>query len=163
MSKAVRAAFAAAAVALLVPVSAGAEANSVTVTETIPIEFATFSTCVGSELVFFTGEAHTVFHTTIDDTGSLHLKTQSSGHLTGVGETTGTTYQAIVVGGDTINFLGFPGPFTVTLVHVVRITGPGPLNNEMFDLTIHGTFDANGVPHGTGGHVDFRCAEDGPR
>ena len=162
MSRAVRAALAAAAVALLVPPAAVAQATTVTVTETVPLEFATFSSCVGSELVFFTGEAHTVFHVTVDETGSLHLRTQSAGHLTGVGETTGTTYQATVVRGDTINFLDFPGPFSATQVGIVRITGPGPHNNELFDLVIHGTVDANGVPHGTGGHVDFRCAEDGP-
>ncbi len=153
---------AAAFAAAVVPARAGAEAETVTTTETVPLEFIFGNTCTGGEPILYEGELHVVFHTTIDDTGSLHLKTQSSGHLTGTGSETGTTYHAVIVRGYTFNQLEFPGPATITTVDVVQFIGSGPLNNELTHIVSHGTFDANGVPHAGFERVMFRCAEDGP-
>ena len=130
-----------------VPGALFAQALVITTSEFIPFDQLAFVPCANGgagELVLIEGTLHVLTHVTINgNEANIKEQFQPQG-ATGVGLTSGDTYQA--VGGtkfhDTIPLTG--GAQTFTLVNNFRLIGPGPGNNFQVHQNVHVTVNANG-------------------
>ena len=134
------------------PRSVGAEASTVTVSESFPINYdepiILFVPCAlggAGEEVEFGGDVHTVFHLTTDAAGGVHVS-----HLTnyqgvaGVGLTSGETYR--LAGAARTAETHGPGglPFEFTTTNSRRLVGPGTGNDLRLHVVTHSTVSASG-------------------
>ena len=123
-----------------------AQATTVTSSFKEPIDIVVYVPCAAGgagELVELTGTLHTLFVTTIDDTGGFHSKYhyQPQG-ITGTGQTTGAKYQGTGVTQGTFN--GKVG-FEASFVNNFKIIGQGPGNNFLIHENFHITFHPDGT------------------
>jgi hypothetical protein len=131
------------------PAPVSAQAVTETTSLSIPLDQVAFVPCANGgagEFVQLSGELHVLFHVSISDSGQLTIKEhfQPQG-ATGVGLTTGDTYQAtgVTQGITTVDTVdGFP--FETTFVNNFRIIGHGLDNNLLVHTTFHVTVNANG-------------------
>ena len=124
----------------------------------VPINPAYLNPCVPQDgLIAFSGYAHTVIGTTIDQNGGVHFEVQvTETSLTGVGIVTGKVYRASNEMHQSASNQG-PAPVTVTSVDNFRIIGPGKLDNFYMRMTTHVTVNANGVPTADVENGDTEC------
>ena len=119
-----------------------------TTNEVVPNEFTDFVSCANGgagELVHVTGSIHQVFTTVVNANGGVMVRARSQNQrTTGVGLTTGDTYQASGVT-QTTEHLGTQLPIIFTLIHNLRLVGAGPDNNLLAHQVVHITISANGV------------------
>jgi hypothetical protein len=129
-----------------VPVVPGsAQATTIHENVTIPIQEVVIHPCTGEEIAF-SGEAHFMFHVTVDASGGVHGTSQSNLQgVTGVGLTSGDLYRLIRQDGDTSNFTGAE---EITGVQTNLVVGPGQDNNFIFQVIEHQTCNANGCSVG---------------
>jgi hypothetical protein len=107
--------------------------------------FLVFVPCAdggAGELVEFEGNLHVLIAETADNKGGFHVKMhfQPQG-LSGVGLSTGDSYQAT---GVTQDHLNLKAGVTYTYVNNFRMIGQGPGNNFLVHDTYHVTVNANG-------------------
>jgi hypothetical protein len=107
--------------------------------------FFTFVPCAdggAGEEVVFEGNLHILFTVTADKKGGFHVKShfQPQG-LSGVGSSTGDSYQATGVTQDHYNLKAGE---TYTSVNNFRMIGQGPGNNFLIHSTFHYTINAKG-------------------
>ena len=119
-----------------------------TTSEVVPVDITAFVPCANGgtgELVHALGSLHQVFTTVISATGKMTLRShfQPQG-LTGVGLTTGDTYQATGVT-QTTDQIGGPFPVVFSLINNFRFIGAGPNNNLLIHEEAHLTINATGV------------------
>jgi hypothetical protein len=137
-----------------------AQATTVTTSVRIPLPqpFRVFVPCAAGgtgEIVDLSGTLHVLLHTTLDGSGGFHAKThfQPQG-VTGVGLTTGDTYQGTGVNQNQFN--GTVGDES-TSVENFRIIGHGPGNNFLVHETLHTTVNAHGVVTAFVSNVSVEC------
>jgi hypothetical protein len=131
------------------PRSASAQAITNTTNTTLPISLTVFVPCANAgagEIVALSGDLHDLFHVTISASGQVTVKFQDNPQgVSGVGQTTGDTYQGTGVTQQMITFDGVDGfPFEFTFINNFRIIGQGPGNNLLVHATEHVTVHANG-------------------
>ena len=122
---------------------AGAQASAVTSSSVAPVDFTAYYDCAGEE-IHFAGEFHVVSHLTLDAGGGfvsrMHFNNQG---VSGVGLTTGTRYTL----SNTHNFTfvsADPLPAVFSHTHNMHLVGQGAAADQVFRVTYHTTFDANG-------------------
>lgn len=95
------------------------------------------------EIVSLSGTIHVLITTTQDATGGIHFDRHAQPqNMTGVGQTSGASYQGTGVTRTQFNAPGLP--YETTFVDNFRIIGQGSGNNLLLHTTMHQTFDANG-------------------
>src|SRR5919108_1447123 len=97
---------------------------------------------VCTELVDFTGEYHIKSSWTASNSGNLHFTFHINAKGTGVGQTSGATYQwndAIIE-----VYHDAALPFTATLIQTWKLIGQGAADNFVLKARIHVTINANG-------------------
>jgi len=83
----------------------------------------------------------------VDDTGGVHIQSffDNTQGVSGVGETSGSTYRFVAVDGAGSSVLTqTEGASEVTGVNRVRLVGPGPKDNTFVDGHVHVTLAATG-------------------
>ena len=126
-------------------VPGSAQATTIHENVTIPIQEVAIHPCTGEEIAF-SGEAHFMFHVTVDASGGVHGTSQSNLQgVSGVGLTSGDVYRLIGQDGDTSNFTGAE---EITGVQNTRFVGPGPDNNFTVQFVEHQTCNSNGCSVG---------------
>jgi hypothetical protein len=131
------------------PLLAGATPLFAAVTSTtsqrVPLNLVIANPCLG-EPVQLTGNLHLLFHITITDNGTIHVKQQANPQgVPGTGLVSGAKYQGTGVTESVLNLIG-PPPVTTTFVNNFRIIGQGPANNYLVHTNTHLTINANGEP-----------------
>jgi hypothetical protein len=110
-----------------------------------PLAFVVSNPCANDgagEDVPLTGTLHTLITATEDKGGGFHINLHFTERATGVGLTTGATYQA---SGIATNIFNAKVGQVSTLVNTLRLIGQGPGNNLLIHEIIHLTINANGV------------------
>jgi hypothetical protein len=133
-------------IALLVPSSVSAAAETFTVSSSFPIDFLVFIPCAAGgvgELVELTGDLHDLFHVTFTSSGTFRMTFSDNPQgISGTGWTTGDKYQGTGITRDT--FGGRVG-YEETFVNNFRIIGQGTGNNFLIHENLHITVNANGT------------------
>ena len=128
--------------------AAFSQAIAITTNDFVPFAQAAFVPCANGgagEIVLIEGTLHIQNHITINDNRvSLKVHFQPQGG-TGVGLTTGDTYQATGVTQEQDSLPLTDGAAEFTFINNFRIIGQGPGNNLQVHQTVHVTVDANGV------------------
>ncbi|MGH7548385.1 MAG: hypothetical protein ACREMM_09435 [Gemmatimonadales bacterium] len=131
------------------PVPGTPSFSAVTTTDnfTIPISLFVFVPCANGglgELINVSGPLHVLLHTTISESGNIHMKFhfQPQG-ISGTGFATGDKYQGTGVTQGQFCSNG-PLPLTSTFVNNFRMIGQGPGNNFLVHENFHFTINANG-------------------
>ena len=109
------------------------------------------------EIVDLSGREHFLITGTMTATTfSGHFMIQPQG-MSGIGETTGATYQA--VGKTELSGTGsfVNGRSTMVFVNDFSIIGAGPGNNAILVQTSHVTFNADGTMTASVDNVHFEC------
>jgi hypothetical protein len=113
----------------------------------IPISLQVFVPCAmngAGEVVFLSGNLHSLFHFTDDGADGFHVMQESNPQgVSGTGLTSGDKYQGTGVTLSHFNTSGIP--FNQTFVNNFRIIGQGNDNNFLVHQTFHITVNANGV------------------
>jgi len=134
------------AAALCTTAAANAAAQSVTVSQTFPIDLTVFVPCANGgagESVDLSGNLHDLFHVTFDGRGGFHLQLLDNPQgVSGTGETTGAKYQGTGVTRSSFN--GLVGS-TETFVNNFRIIGMGPNNDFVVHENVHVTVNPDGT------------------
>jgi hypothetical protein len=122
-------------------------AAATTTSDVFPITLDLFVPCANGgagELVVVSGNLHQVLTSVDNGNGGLLLRShfQPQG-LSGVGQSTGTKYQATGVTESSF-ILSPPFPVISTFVNNFRFIGAGPGNNFLFHEVAHLTIDAGG-------------------
>jgi hypothetical protein len=124
----------------------------------VPVDIGVFIPCAAAgagEVVFLTGNLHTLLRFTIDQAGGIHVAShfQPQG-ISGIGQTTGDKYQGTGVTQDEFNAkVGVEETF----INNFRIVGQGPGNNFLLHETFHITFNANGTPRASVDNFSVDC------
>ena len=134
------------------------QASTFTISEITPVERLVYVDCAAGgagEFVYLTGNIHSIFHITEDPTGGMQFQYfgQPMG-ISGVGMTTGDSYQGTGVSRDVERFSGFSYGNVYTEVINFRIIGQGTGNNLMIQDIFHYTITPQGeltawVEHGS--------------
>ena len=137
-----------------------AAALAITTSERIPIELVVDVPCANGgagEIVELGGYLHILDHVTFTDNG-LHVKShfQPQG-ISGVGLTTGASYQATGVTQEEFNIPLNTLGFTDSYVNNYRIIGQGPGNNFLIHETVHVTVNALGEVTSEVGNFRVEC------
>jgi hypothetical protein len=123
------------------------QALAITTNDFVPFAQAVFVPCANGgagETVLISGTLHVQNHITINDNRvSLKVHFQPQGG-TGVGLTTGDSYQATGVTQEHDSLPLIDGAANFTFVNNFKIIGTGPNNNLLVHQTVHVTIDANG-------------------
>jgi len=118
-----------------------AHANTTSVIS--PFNSVEFSQCGAFEAIQASGSVHLVTSTTTDATGGMRVDVHSNyQNVSGVGETTGTTYRFIASNTSKSTTNGSASNYT--LDDNVRVIGQGPNNNQVLHILYHVTTDAAG-------------------
>ncbi|HYP39919.1 MAG TPA: hypothetical protein VEX13_06125 [Chloroflexia bacterium] len=121
-------------------VPGSAQATTIHENVTVPIHEVIIHPCTGEEIAF-SGEAHVMFHVTVDASGGVHGTSQSNLQgVSGVGLTSGDVYRLIRQDGETSNFNGAE---EITIVQTNLVVGPGPENNFKLLVVQHLTCNSN--------------------
>ena len=120
---------------------------AVQVNETTNIALSVFIPCAAGgtgEVVDLSGPLHTLVSFTINgDRVSGYFHDQPQG-ISGVGETTGASYQGTGVTEESFTRSLQNGQSNLTFVNNFRIIGQGPVNNYLVHETLHITINADG-------------------
>ena len=123
------------------------QALSITSNQFIPFAQAVLVPCANGgagEIVLVEGTLHLQDHITINgNRANLKTHAQPQG-ASGLGLTTGDTYNAVGVTQEQDSIPLINGAFEFTFINNFRLIGQGPDNNLQVHQTIHLTFDANG-------------------
>jgi hypothetical protein len=144
------------------PMFAAASSPAITTTynEIVPLDQYIFVACANGgagELVQLSGDLHVLITSTINgNTIRVNSHFQPQGG-TGVGLTTGDTYQATGVTQDQSNGNLLNGQFEASFVNNFRIIGRGPGNNFLSHENFHVTVNAAGEISTTHDNVSFDC------
>lgn len=128
-------------------VSPSFAAVTTTVNVSVPIALGVFVPCAADgagELVLMSGNLHSLNHVTVNDNGVTVVTHNQPQGVSGVGQTTGDSYQGTGVTRETFGGSFVNGQFSTTFVNNFRIIGQGPNNNSMMHATMHFTVNANG-------------------
>jgi hypothetical protein len=122
--------------------AAGAQAETVTTVEQIPINSVPRG-C--EEPIELSGTLHIVSHVTFDAAGGLHFVSQTNPQgVTGIGLTSGTVYQGTGVGRS--NFiLPVGGVIVSTYVSSFKLIGRGATDNYLVQTVFHSTVNSTGT------------------
>ncbi len=121
-------------------VPGSAQATTIHENVSVPIHEVIIHPCTGEEIAF-SGEAHFMFHVTVDDSGGVHGTSQSNLQgVSGVGLTSGDVYRLIRQDGETSNFTGAE---EITIVQNTLVVGPGQDNNFKLQVVEHLTCNSN--------------------
>src|SRR6185436_3267756 len=138
------------AIMLLIVSLAGAalaQALTITTNDFVPFALVAFVPCANGgagELVLVQGTLHLQDHITINN-NRANIKTHAQPQgASGVGLTTGDTYNATGVTQEQDSIPIINGAFEFTFINNFRIIGQGPNNNLLVHQTIHQTVNANG-------------------
>ena len=138
------------AISLLIVSLAGAalaQALTITTNDFVPFALVAFVPCANGgagELVLVQGTLHLQDHITINN-NRANIKTHAQPQgASGVGLTTGDTYNATGVTQEQDSIPIVNGAFEFTFINNFRIIGQGPNNNLLVHQTIHQTINANG-------------------
>ena len=116
--------------------------------EIIPFDLTVFIPCAAGgtgEEVELSGNLHVLFHVTINGNNAV-VKTHAQPQgISGIGLTTGRSYQATGVTQDVSKTSASNGQFAFSFVNNFKIIGQGPRNNYLLHETFHVTFNAKGV------------------
>ncbi len=128
--------------AAVVPASAAVEPEG----DNYWIEFSggTLNPCT-DEWVELRGYLHFVYTLVEHENGAGTVQGHMNGHATGVGESSGMPYQAIVAANDHTRWDFDYAPDTYTSVIRSRVVTPGAKNNDVFWQRLHTTINANGT------------------
>ena len=110
------------------------------------------------EIANLTGDLHSLFHVTQDAHGGLTVVSHNQPQgISGVGLTSGDSYQGTGVTRETyrVNLSGLP--FTDTFVNNFRMIGQGTGNNYLVHQTFHFTINANGEVTGWADNFRVEC------
>ena len=124
-----------------------AAAIAFTTNEFIPIEIIAFVPCANGgagEDVQLSGTLHIVDHVTLSENGvhaKIHFQPQG---ISGVGLTTGDSYQATGVTQEQFSS-NLGATFTTTFVNNFKIIGAGPDNNFLLHENVHVTIAPDGT------------------
>ncbi len=120
--------------------------NSFTDNVIFPLDMMVYVPCAlggAGEMVHRTGDLHSLFHVTEDESGGFHMVSHSQPQgVSGIGLTSGDKYQGTGVTRSTSNFNVFP--YNDTFINNFRIIGQGPGNNYTIHHNTHITINANG-------------------
>jgi hypothetical protein len=145
----------AAALALLAPAAARAEATTFTESFSVPVTPGYIS-CAG-ETVFLSGEAHVVVHGTIDADGGVHLMSEENfAGVRGVGTETGALYVATDSKRELFDGRA-GGARGETIERSALLIAQGALPDAEGHVIIHMTSNANGVPTADTFQIRFEC------
>jgi hypothetical protein len=123
-------------------VAAGVAQGALTGNTEIPSSFTFFDQCSG-ENVAVTGSVHVVSTSTLTDntlSGTFH----SNFKATGIGQTSGLTYQEAVVANSSFTTSLINGAATNTFVGRITIVAPGSNNDQVSPIFMHTTMNAAG-------------------
>ena len=124
-----------------------AQALTITTNDFVPFALIAFVPCANGgagELVLVQGTLHLQDHITINgNRASIKTHAQPQG-ASGVGLTTGDTYNATGVTQEQDSIPIINGAFEFTFINNFKIIGQGPNNNLLVHQTIHQTVNANG-------------------
>ena len=136
------------------PAEAAVETNTA-----IPYNGQAFVPCAAAgagEVVDLTGPLHVLMSATNDAAGGVHITVHSQPMgITGIGETTGDSYQGT---GVTRTDLNAGVGQTITFVNNFRIIGHGPGNNFQVHQLLHITINASGTATLIADHVGIDCS-----
>lgn len=125
---------------------ASAAASTFTASQEFPIALTAFVPCAAGgtgEAVVLSGSLHDLFHVTLDSHGGFLLVVLDNPQgVTGLGQTTGTKYQA--TGSTRLSFYGSVG-FTLTYNDNFLIIGQGTGDKLRVKVRLHLTVNANGT------------------
>jgi hypothetical protein len=123
------------------------QAIAITTNDFVPFALAAFVPCANDgagEVVLVEGTLHLQDHITINGTrANIKTHAQPMG-ATGVGLTTGDSYQATGVTQEQDSIPLINGAFEFTFINNFKIIGQGSDNNLLVHQTVHVTIDANG-------------------
>lgn len=108
----------------------------------IPSSFTFFDQCSGED-VAISGSVHVVTTSTFTDntlSGTFHSNLKA----TGIGQTSGLTFQEAVVANSSFETSLINGEATRTFVGRINIVAPGAQNNQSSPIFMHATMNANG-------------------
>ena len=114
---------------------------------TFPTNIGVFVPCAAGgagELVFLSGDLHSLFHVTVIGQRYVFRQSTHPQGITGTGLTTGDQYRGTGVTGSVSSGSLTNGQFSDTFVNNFRIIGEGPDNNLLIHETFHVTFNADG-------------------
>ena len=143
-----------------VPAASFAQAITITTNDFVPFAQVVFVPCANGgagEVVLISGTLHIQQHITINDNRAnvkIHFQPQGA---TGVGLTTGDTYNAVGVTQEQDSIPITNGAFEFTFINNFRIIGPGPDNNLQVHQTVHTTVNANGDVTSTVDNTSIDC------
>lgn len=124
-----------------------AQALTITTNDFVPFALVAFVPCANGgagELVLVQGTLHLQDHITINN-NRANIKTHAQPQgASGVGLTTGDTYNATGVTQEQDSIPIINGAFEFTFINNFRIIGQGPNNNLLVHQTIHQTITPNG-------------------
>ncbi len=124
-----------------------AQALTITTNDFVPFALVAFVPCANGgagELVLVQGTLHLQDHITINgNRANIKTHAQPQG-ASGVGLTTGDTYNATGVTQEQDSIPIINGAFEFTFINNFKIIGQGPNNNLLVHQTIHQTVNANG-------------------
>lgn len=120
--------------------------SSFTTSAVVPLDFPAFVPCAAGgtgEVVWLSGNLHTLWHFTEDGAGGFHVMSEVNPQgVSGVGEVTGDKYQG--TGVTRFDFNARSLQMTTTFVNNFRIIGQGTDNNFLVHNNFHVTVNANG-------------------
>ena len=127
--------------------SAFSQAIAITTNDFVPFALAALIPCANGgagEIVVIEGTLHIQQHITINDNRAnlkIHAQPQQA---SGLGLTTGDTYQGTGVTQEQDSIPLTNGAFEFTFVNNFKLIGQGPDNNLLVHQNVHVTVDANG-------------------
>jgi hypothetical protein len=144
----------AASLMMAAPAAAAVETNTA-----IPFNGQVWVPCAAAgagEVVDLTGPLHVLMTVTSDAAGGVHITVHSQPMgITGIGETTGDSYQGT---GVTRTDLNATVGQTITFVNNFRIIGHGPGNNFQVHQMLHIIISADGTATVVADHVAIDCS-----
>lgn len=124
--------------------------------QNIPVSGTAYNDCGGEDMVLG-GAMHIAVQSTTDGAGGFHYDVQVNPQgETGVGVTSGVTYQ--ISGGHHASIYDPTGNgFTETNSQYGRVIGPGPDNNSLFRFLFHLTVTPDGTTTASFTDFEFVC------
>ena len=136
------------------------QALAITVNDFVPFALVTFVPCANGgagENVLVQGTLHLQDHITINN-NRANIKTHAQPQgASGVGLTTGDTYNATGVTQEQDSLPLINGAFEFTFVNNFKIIGQGPDNNLLVHQNVHVTITPNGVVTTVVDHQSIEC------
>jgi hypothetical protein len=141
---------------------AQAVGTSFTASTRFPVNIGVFVPCASGgagEFVTLSGGLHDLSHVTFDGSGGLTVKSLDNPQgISGVGETTGTTYHGTGQTQQTFHASGVTSSYSFTYVNIFHIVGTQPGNDFFVREVSHVTVNANGTLTGYVDQFSVTCS-----